>query len=343
MKYRSLGRTGLEVSAICLGTMTFGEQNTEADAHQQLDHALGNGVNFIDTAELYAVPPRAETHGLTEEYIGTWLRSRGCREQVILASKVTGPGNFDYIRGGPRLDRSQLRQAVEDSLQRLQTDYLDLYQVHWPQRQTNFFGRLGYEYGPDSPIPIRETLAALNEMVDAGKVRHVGVSNETPWGVSEYLRLADSVGLPRIASIQNPYSLLNRVFEVGLAEFAHREEVGLLAYSPMAMGVLSGKYLDGRHPKGARLTLFERFQRYTSPASNRVVSRYVDLAKRSGLDPAQMALAYVNSRPFVTSTIVGATTMTQLRADIDSIDLELDEEVLSSIEQIHREQPNPAP
>lgn len=343
MKYRRLGRTDLQVSAICLGTMTFGEQNTEADAHQQLDTALERGINFVDTAELYAVPPKVETYGLTEEYIGTWLRSRNCRDRVVLASKVTGPGNFNYLRGGPRLDQTQLRQAIEGSLRRLRTDYLDLYQVHWPQRQTNFFGRLGYEYGPASPVPIQETLDTLGEMVVAGKVRHVGISNETPWGVSEYLRLSNSAGSPRIVSIQNPYSLLNRVFEVGLAEFAHREDVGLLAYSPLAMGVLSGKYLHGQKPEGARLTLFERFQRYTSPVSNRVVSRYVDLAKQSGLDPAQMALAYVNSRPFVTSTIIGATTMTQLRADIDSIDLVLSEEVLWAIEEIHREQPNPAP
>jgi aryl-alcohol dehydrogenase-like predicted oxidoreductase len=256
---------------------------------------------------------------------------------------VTGPGDFDYIRGGTGLDRQQINQAIDASLRRLKTDYLDLYQVHWPQRKTNFFGRLGYEYSPESAVPIEETLTAMGDLVTAGKVRHIGVSNETPWGLCEYLRLASEPSLPRIVSIQNPYSLLNRVFEIGLAEFAHREQIGLLAYSPMAMGVLSGKYLDGHRPAGARLTLFARFQRYTSPTSNEVVGRYVKLARDSGLDPAQMALAYVNSRPFVTSTIIGATHMEQLRANIDSNNLVLSEDVLAGIEQIHRERPNPAP
>jgi aryl-alcohol dehydrogenase-like predicted oxidoreductase len=349
MQYRRLGRTDLEVSLVCLGTMTWGEQNSEAEAHRQLDYALERGVSFIDTAEMYPVPPRAETQGRTEAYIGTWLARRGGRDKVILASKVTGPGEWvEYLRGGGvRLDRRNIEQAVEASLKRLGTDYLDLYQVHWPDRGTNFFGKLGYEH-PDpereaASVSIEETLGVLADLVEAGKVRHVGVSNETPWGVMRYLAAASRAGLPRIVSVQNPYNLLNRTFEVGLAEVAHREDVGLLAYSPLAFGVLSGKYLDGRRPADGRVTLFERFSRYSNPQGEAATRAYVDLAREHGLDPAQMALAYVYGRPFLTAGIIGATRMDQLEADIAAAELELSEEVLAGIEAIHTGQPNPCP
>jgi aryl-alcohol dehydrogenase-like predicted oxidoreductase len=344
VKLRPLGRTGLRVSLAGLGTMTWGEQNSEADAHAQLDYALEQGVNFIDAAEMYPVPPKADTQGRTEQYIGTWLKARGARERVILATKCTGPADFPWLRGGPRQSRAHLRQAIEGSLRRLRTDCVDLYQVHWPDRATNFFGKLGYEHR-DEPgaVPIEETLAALAELVREGKARHVGVSNETPWGLAEYLRLSRERGLPRVAAIQNPYSLLNRSFEVGLAEFAHREEVGLLAYSPLAFGVLSGKYLDGARPAGARLTLFSRFQRYSGERVEQAVRAYVALARAHGLDPAQMALAYVFSRPFVASALVAGTTMEQLRANIAAASLSLPPEVLAGIEKIHKDHPNPAP
>lgn len=346
MHYRTLGATGLKVSAICLGTMTFGEQNSEDEAHAQLDYALEHGINFIDSAEMYPVPPRARTQGLTERYIGTWLARRRCRERVVLASKVAGPGDeLNYLRdGNPQLDRRNVLAALDASLARLQTDYLDLYQVHWPSRRTNFFGRLGYTHDPErDSTPIQETLAALGDAVRAGKVRHIGVSNETPWGVMRYLEIAEREGLPRIVSVQNPYNLLNRTFEIGLAEIAHREKVGLLAYSPLAFGALSGKYLDGARPAGARLTLFERFQRYNNPQGDAATRAYVDLAHDHGLDPAQMALAYVNGRGFLTTNIVGATDLEQLAADIASIDLELSPDVIAGIEAIHREHPNPCP
>jgi aryl-alcohol dehydrogenase-like predicted oxidoreductase len=344
MKLRPLGDTGLSVSVVGLGTMTWGEQNTEAEAHKQLDFALAEGVNFIDAAEMYPVPPRAQTQGRTEQYIGTWLKARCCRDRVVLATKCTGPADFPWLRGGPRQSRKQILAAIDGSLARLQTDHVDLYQVHWPDRNTNFFGRLGYEARDDAgAVPIEETLGALDELVRAGKVRHVGVYNETPWGLAEYLRLARAGRGPRVASIQNPYSLLNRTFEIGLAEYAHRERVGLLAYSPLGFGVLSGKYLDGARPPAARLTLFSRFTRYTGERIERAVRAYVGLARAHGLDPAQMALAYVYSRPFLTSALVGATTIAQLSANIGAARLVLAPEVMSAIEQIHLDHPNPAP
>jgi aryl-alcohol dehydrogenase-like predicted oxidoreductase len=344
MKLRPLGRTGLSVSVAGLGTMTWGEQNTEAQAHEQLDYALAQGVNFIDAAEMYPVPPKAETQGRTEQYLGSWLKARRNRERVIVATKVTGPADMPWLRGGPRPSRAHVRAALEASLRRLQTDYVDLYQVHWPDRGTNFFGRLGYEHkGDEQAVPIEETLAALADLVKEGKVRHAGVSNETPWGLSEYLRLSRERGWPRVAAIQNPYNLLNRSFEVGLAEFAHREDVGLLAYSPLAFGVLSGKYLGGARPAGARLTLFSRFQRYTGERVERAVREYARLAREHGLEPAQMALAYVFSRPFTASALVGATTMAQLRENIAAAQLALPAEVVAGIENIHRDHSNPAP
>lgn len=345
MRYRPLGQTDIEVSEICLGTMTWGKQNNQAEAFEQLDYALDYGVNFIDTAEMYAVPPSAETYGTTETIIGNWIAERQNRDQFILATKVIGPFMGDYVRGGNvRLNRQNIEQAVNDSLKRLQTDYIDLYQVHWPDRSTNYFGQLGYTHRPNEVMtPIEETLEALNSLVIAGKIRHIGVSNETPWGTMEYLRLAKELGWARIASIQNPYNLLNRTFEVGLAEIAHREHVGLLAYSPLAFGVLSGKYLGGQRPDGARLTLFDRFVRYTNPQATKATEMYIDIAKKYELDPSQMALAYVTSRPFVTSNIIGATTMEQLKINLTSSEMELSEEIIKEIESVHKEHPNPAP
>lgn len=345
MEYRKLGRTDIEVSMICLGTMTWGEQNTEMEAHAQINMALEAGVNFIDTAEMYPVPPKAETDTLTEQYIGNWLKHRGRRDDIVLASKVVGRADWlEYIRDGHVcLDRANIEQALHGSLERLQTDYLDLYQLHWPDRNTNYFGELGYTHAAEKSVPIEETLRVLADLVQAGKVRQVGLSNETPWGTMEFLRLAEQCGLPRMVSVQNPYSLLNRSFEVGLAEVAHREDCGLLAYSPLGFGVLSGKYLNGQKPANARITLFERFSRYSNPQVEKATQAYVALAHEQGLDPAQMALAYVNSRPFVTSNIIGATTMEQLKSNLASIDLDLSEDVLAAIEAIHQRQPNPAP
>ena len=346
MEYSTLGRSQVQVSKICLGTMTWGEQNSERDAHAQLDYALDKGINFIDTAEMYPVPPRAATYGTTEQYIGTWLKLRDCRDRIVLATKaMSRSDDLNYVRGGDnRLDRNNLVAAVDSSLQRLQTDYIDLYQLHWPDRKTNYFGRLGYVHDEqDRPIAIAETLQVLADLVQSGKIRYVGLSNETPWGTMEFLRLAQEQNLPRVVSIQNPYNLLNRTFEIGLAEIAHREAVGLLAYSPLAFGTLSGKYLRGARPDGARLTLFKRFSRYTNDVAQQATAEYVRLAATHDLDPARMALAYVNSRSFVTSTIIGATSMRQLEEDIASIQLQLDNDVIAQIEEIHRRFPNPSP
>ena len=345
MQRRALGETGMEVSAICLGTMMYGEQNTQAEAHQQLDHALDCGVNFIDTAEMYAVPPCAETQGRSEEHIGTWLASpHVARDQVIVGTKVSGPGEvMRHLRGGPRLNAHHIQRAVDASLQRLQTDYIDLYQVHWPERNANFFGKLGYSGGDDGDaIPIEETCQALLDLVTAGKVRAIGISNETPWGMAEYLRLARERDIPRIASIQNPYNLLNRSFEIGLAEMAMRERCGLLAYSPLGFGTLSGKYLDDV-PEGSRLHRWNRFTRYSGQQTADATAQYVALARQHGLAPAQMALAFVLQQPFVTSVIIGATTMAQLEENLQSAELALSPELLDGIEAIHTAQPNPAP
>ena len=350
MQYRRLGHTDLSVSAICLGTMTWGEQNSQAQAHEQLDYALHQGVNFIDTAELYAIPAKADTYGRTEQIIGAWLSKTGRRRDIVLASKAAGP-SWDapetdrYIRGGARLNKRQLEQALHASLARLQTDYVDLYQMHWPERRTNFFGELGYTHRDDvDDTPILETLEALDDLVKAGKVRHIGVSNETPWGIAEYLRLAERRQLPRIVSCQNPYSLLNRSYEVGCAEFASRSAVGLLAYSPLAFGLLSGKYRGGAKPEGARLTRWaDYFKRYTGEQALAAAEAYLNLAAAHGLNPAQLALAYVNSRSLVTSNIIGATNMTQLADNIASIDLDLSDELLGALEAIHVRYPYPAP
>ena len=349
MEYRALGRTGIQVSLICLGTMTWGSQNSEAQAHDQLDYAFGQGVNFIDTAEGYPVTPVSrETQFLTETYIGNWIAARGRRDDIILATKVAGPSR-DSVRvfrgGGNRLDRRNIEQAVEDSLRRLRTDYIDLYQLHWPDRRVPSFGARGLSRIDDDAdtVPIEETLSVLADLVRAGKIRHFGVSNETAWGVAEYLRLAREKDLPRVASIQNAYNLLNRTFEQGLSEFALREDVGLLAYSPLAGGNLTGKYLGGRIPEGSRRDVARQFLRYDLPGQPVASARYVAIAHAHGLDPAELALAFVSSRPFVTSTIIGATSLAQLKTDIGSARISLNEDALTAIEAVHREIPDPCP
>ncbi len=346
MIYHQIPHTDLKVSKICLGTMTYGEQNTEAEAHEQLDYAVAQGINFIDAAEMYPVPPRPETQGRTETYIGSWLAQRGKRDDLIIATKVAGPSSrgVDHIRPDMRLTRASILAAIDTSLARLQTDYVDLYQIHWPGRSANFFGSLNYVHGEDPhDVPMEETLSALGELVKAGKVRYIGLSNETPWGVMRFLQLADKLGLPRVATIQNPYNLLNRTFEVGLAEVAHREGVELLAYSPLAFGMLTGKYLHGERPAGARLSLYSRFSRYFKAQGEKATEAYVALAQAHGLSPAQLALAYVNTRPFVASNIIGATQMAQLRENVASLDVTLSDTLLAELEAIHELYPNPCP
>ncbi len=346
MKYKRLGRTDIEVSLLCLGSMTWGEQNTETEAYEQLDYAVDSGINFIDTAELYPIATMEETQGRTETYLGNWLNKRKNRDKLVIASKVCASADWiPYIRNNKvKLDRENIETALNDSLKRLQTDYLDVYQLHWPERDTNYFGKLGYYHTPNKDgVPIEETLGVLGNLVQAGKIRYVGISNETAWGVSEYLRVATDKHFPRIVSIQNPYNLLNRSFEVGLSEFSHREDVGLLAYSPLAFGVLSGKYLNNAKPEGARITLFKQFSRYINENGIACTKAYVDLAKASGLNPAQMALAFVNSRPFLSSNIIGATNMIQLKSNIESANISLSKDVLREIDNIHNRQPNPCP
>ena len=343
---RTLGRTDIAVGPLCLGTMTFGHQNTAREAEAQMDQAVDAGVHFLDTAEMYPFPSAPGTWGLSESIVGDWMAARGNRDKMVVASKITGPGaRLGHIRGGDlRFGPEQIRAAVDGSLKRLRTDYIDLYQLHWPQRSTNFFGQLGYRHKDgDTGTPLEETLGALADMVAAGKVRAVGVSNETPWGLMRLLALAEAAGLPRVAAIQNPYSLLNRLFEVGLAEIAIREDCGLLAYAPMAGGVLSGKYLGGARPAGARFSLAPHMTRYFGPSAEQATGRYVAVARRHGLTPATLALTFVNTRPFVTSTIVGATTLDQLRADIATIDATLSDAALADIEAVHTAIPDPCP
>lgn len=336
----------LNVSRICLGTMTFGEQNSEADAHEQIEYAISKGINFIDTAEMYAVPGRKETQGLTEKYIGSWLaKNKNERKNIVLASKVTGPAEiFSYISPHLGFSRPRILEAIENSLIRLQTDYIDIYQLHWPERKTNFFGTLGYNHHDDQwKDNFEESLATLHELKLHGKIRHWGLSNETPWGIMRTNSIADHSGLDRAISIQNPYNLLNRTFEIGLAEISIREDIGLLAYSPMAFGLLSGKYHKGLDTPNDRINKFSRLSRYNNENCRIATGKYLQCAEKHGLSLAQMSLAYVTSRSFVKSNIIGATHMDQLKENIDSIHIELTREVINEIEKIHMEIQNPAP
>jgi aryl-alcohol dehydrogenase-like predicted oxidoreductase len=347
MEYRRLGRTDLKVSLICLGTMTWGQQNTEAEGHAQMDYALDQGINFFDTAELYSIPPKAETQGSTERIIGSWFKSRGTRDKVLLASKVVGRSENTWFRndGSPaELSRRQIEEAVDKSLTRLQTDYIDLYQIHWPDRPMPWGSNPTiYRHQEGDSHPIAETVEIMTDLVKVGKIRHFGLSNESAWGTMTFLKHAEAKGMARVQSVQNAYSLLNRTNEVALAEICLRETVSLLPYSPLAQGYLTGKYLDGARPEGSRTTLFNRGQRYENPTAEAAIRKYLALAREFGLDPAQMALAFVNSRPFVTSTIIGATRMDQLRTDIASIGVTITPELEQRINAIHVEHCNPCP
>ena len=348
MEYRELGRTGTKVSAICLGTMTWGEQNSEADGHAQMDYALAQGINFFDTSEMYAVPPKPETQGSTERIIGSWFKARGTRSQVILATKIAGRSPMTWLRadGAPTEQTpKQIGEALDASLKRLKTDYIDLYQLHWPDRPVAMFGASGlaYKHVDGTSVPIDDILGALETHVKAGKIRWVGLSNETAWGAMTFVHRAAATGRPRVQSIQNAYSLINRAFEMGLAEVAHREQVGLLAYSPLGQGYLTGKYQNGALPAGSRKALFNRLQRYEKPETAPAIERYLAIAKRFELDPAQMALQFVTTRPFVTSNIIGATTMAQLKTNIASTSVRWSEELEKVIDEAHHAQPNPAP
>ena len=336
--------SGRAVSKICLGSMTWGQQNTESEAHAQIDYAMERGITMIDAAEMYPVPPRKETQGRTEEYIGTWFKKTGSRDNWVLATKATGPSpEFTYLRGGPRLKKEHIIEACEGSLRRLQTEIIDLYQLHWPDRYSNFFGQRGYMHRDHPETPIEETLRALQDLFSQGKIRAVGLSNESPWGTMRFLELAKTEGLPRVESVQNPYSLLNRTYEIAMAEVSHREDVGLLAYSPLAMGLLTGKYRNGARPEGSRMAVFERFTRYEAEETWTAAEQYCQLAEEHGINPTHMALAFVNSRPFVLSNIIGATSLEQLKMNIDSLDVTLSSDVLKGIEAIQRAIPNPAP
>ena len=347
MDYRELGRTSVKVSAVALGTMTFGEQNTEAEAHAQMDYAIDRGINLFDAAEIYPIPPKPETQGRTEAIIGTWIKARKNRDKVLIATKAAGRSTkIDWLRDETMLSRQspeQIRAAAEKSLARLQTDYIDLYQLHWPDRPMRIFEGLEYVRLPGDSHPIHEILSTLAALVRAGKVRFVGLSNETPWGVMTFLKLAEQHGLPRPVSVQNAFNLVNRSYEVGLSEITYEEQVSLLAYSPLGQGYLTGKYEGGALPPGSRKTLFNRLGRYEKGNGPRAISAYVALARKHGLDPAQMAISFAASRPFVTSVIIGATSMDQLKTDIDAADLALSPAVLEDIDQIHLDYPNPCP
>ncbi len=346
MNYREIPHTDLRVSLVGLGTMTWGEQNTEAEGHAQMDYALERGVNLFDTAEMYPVPPRAETCHETERIIGTWFAARGTRDQVVLATKAVGPGpHVTHVREGVRHNRAHLTAALEGSLRRLRTDRIDLYQLHWPDRPVPLFSKRDYlppAAGAET-IPIEETLSVLADFVAQGKVRHIGLSNETPWGTMRFLELSRSGALPRVVTIQNSYNLLNRTFDGGLSEICHEEGMRLLAYSPLAFGRLSGKYRGGNRPPGARLTLFSRFARYSGETADAAIEDYARIAEEAGLDFAQMSLAWINQRFHVASNLIGATTMEQLRSNIDSAGIELSDEVLAAIDAVHRRYPNPCP
>ena len=345
MKYTTLPNADIQVSKICLGTMTFGQQNTEAEGHAQMDYALEQGVNFFDTAEMYSVPARQETYGSTERILGTWFQKTGNRDKVVLASKIAGPNpNFTYMREKNDFSPASIQYALDKSLERLQTDYIDLYQLHWPERKTNFFGQRGFKVQDDAwEDNIHAVLETLNGFIQQGKIKHIGLSNETPWGIMRFLEESKYHNLPRIKTVQNPYSLLNRLYENGSAEIGIRENVGLLAYSPMAFGVLSGKFLTGEAHPNARINLFPQFSRYNSEQSAAATRLYNEIAQQNGLTLTQLALAFIEQQPFVTSTIIGATTMEQLKENIDTINVTLGEELLQAIDAVQAKIPDPAP
>ena len=344
MKYTTLPTTDIKVSKICLGSMTWGRQNTEEEGHEQMDYALDNGVNFIDTAEMYSVPFQAETYGATEKIIGTWLKKNNNRDKIVLASKITGPSpTFAPIRDNLGFSKEALDEALNQSLKRLQTDYLDLYQLHWPERETNYFGKRGYEHNPDEQWQdnIATILDSLETYVKEGKIRHIGLSNEVPFGVMRFMEEARK-GKPRAITVQNPYNLLNRKDEIGLTEVLHRENIGHLPYSPLGFGQLTGKYLDG-YPKDARVTMFPNYNRYHNDNSFEATRRYKKIADQHSMSLTQMALAFVTNRPFVTANIIGATSLKQLKENIGSAAITLSNEILKEIDQVHEAIPNPAP
>ena len=344
MNYKKLGNTDIDVSTICLGTMTWGEQNTQEEAFQQMDYALDQGVNFWDTAELYSVPPKAETYGLTEVIIGNWFKENKKRDKVILASKVAGPMRAYLRGGGNNYGIEKMTQAINDSLKRLQTDYIDLYQLHWPERNTNMFGRLGYEHKENEWNKFEDVLGNLQKFIKEGKIRQIGLSNETPWGVSKCLELSKEKGLPRMMSVQNPYSLLNRTYEVGLAEISIRDQIGLLAYSPLASGYLTGKYRNNQLPKNSRIERDGDFwTRYNKPNTTKAVDAYYEISKKYNLNFAQMSLKFCEIQPFMTTVIIGATTMEQLQTNIESVNINLTDDVINEINEVQKIYPNPCP
>ena len=345
MKFKKLGTTNLDVSLICLGTMTWGTQNSEKDAFEQMDYSVSAGINFFDTAEIYSVPPNSDSYGKTEVMIGNWFQKRKNRDKIILASKVAGPG-CDWIRGGGNnFNEKKIGEAIEGSLKRLKTDYIDLYQLHWPERSTNFFGRRDYSINESEGDwhSFESILDALQKFIKSGKIRYIGMSNETPYGLSKYIELSKSKNLPRMMSVQNPYNLVNRTYEIGMSEISIREKCGLLVYYPLAAGALSGKYRNGQMPKNSRQALFKGWQRHLNPLAMKAYDEYFKLAKDHNLTMVQLAQSFVNSRPFVTSNIIGATTMEQLKENIDSVDIELSDEIMEKINQIHNNNPNPSP
>ena len=345
MKFKKLGTTDLDVSLICLGTMTWGTQNTEKDAFEQMDYSLSEGVNFFDTAELYSVPPNSDSYGKTEVMIGNWFEKRKNREKIILASKIAGPG-CNWIRGGKNsFDERTIGEAIDGSLKRLKTDYIDLYQLHWPERSTNYFGKRDYTIDTDEGEwnSFESILVALEKFIKNGKIRYIGMSNETPYGLSKYIELSKSKKLPRMMSVQNPYNLVNRTYEIGMSEISIREKCGLLVYYPLATGALSGKYRNGQMPKNSRQALFKGWERHLNPLAMEAYDEYYKLAKENEMTMAQLAQAFVNTRPFVTSNIIGATTMSQLKENIDSVNIELSDEILNKINVIHNNNPNPSP
>ena len=345
MNYKNLGNTDLKVSTICLGTMTWGEQNTQEEGFKQMDYALDQGVDFWDTAELYSVPPREETYGYTEIIIGNWFKKTKKRDKIILATKVSGPMR-PYVRGGGnQYGKKNITEALEGSLKRLQTDYIDLYQLHWPERNTNMFGRLGYEHKDNSEWnKLEDVLENLQKFIDSGKIRYVGLSNETPWGATKFLELSKEKKLPRMMSIQNPYNLLNRTYEVGLAEISIREQMGLLAYSPLAIGYLSGKYRNNKKPKNSRVSLDPNFwTRYIKPNTEKAVEAYYNIAKKNDVNMSQMSLKFCEMQQFVTSVIIGATTMEQLKINIESVNVKLSDEIIKEINEIQKIYSNPCP